>query len=159
MTPKTIAQFLGSDHDRLHAQFHEYQALKTTDRAKAVQCFSDFRRGLARHILWEEGLLFTRFEAKMGMPEAGPTVVMRAEHRRIEALMGQVEELLQQQKPTEAVETELFTLLDAHNMKEEKILYPWIDHALNDLDRNALIDHMRSTPACTCCGVDHEKTS
>jgi regulator of cell morphogenesis and NO signaling len=69
----TITDFMARDHDRLDALFSRFQAAKTRVIESAVRLFSEFKRGLQRHILWEEQILFPVFEGRTGMEEQGPT--------------------------------------------------------------------------------------
>ena len=75
---KTISEFYEQDHDRLDELFKTFQKLKRSDFAKAKEAFKEFKFGLQRHIVWEEGVLFPLWEEKTGMSEGGPTFVMRA---------------------------------------------------------------------------------
>lgn len=144
----TVAEFLGKDHDRLHILLVEYQRERTTDRAKAVTTFREFRDGLERHILWEEGLLFTQFEMKTGMYEAGPTIVMRREHTEIQSLLAAIQEALETgTSAIEPLEARLQAVLTAHNEKEEAILYPWIDRALHGRELARIVEQMQTQAA------------
>ncbi|MDF0642473.1 MAG: hemerythrin domain-containing protein [Nitrospira sp.] len=125
---RTISSYFEDDHDRLDELFKSFQTLKRSNFDKAKDAFTQFRFGLQRHIEWEEELLFPLWEEKTGMYESGPTVVMRTEHRRIaeqlEAIHDKVEA---QNSDSDAEEQALLGLLAAHNMKEERVLYPSID--------------------------------
>lgn len=152
-----IMDFMSHDHDRLDALFRDYQATRTTDLPKARTIFAEFREGLLRHIRWEEELLFPAFESKTGMHGAGPTVVMRAEHRDIQGALNQIANLLGKADPegVDAFERLLLEVLGPHNDKEEEVLYPWSDRALNEEERCAMVKNMRAetqikpTPAAT----------
>src|SRR5687767_10986434 len=82
-TTQSVRTDFAADHDRLDGLFAEYRTLKRTDPARAKECFKEFKFGLQRHIIWEEQILFPRFEFITGMPEGSPTAVMRLEHRQI----------------------------------------------------------------------------
>jgi uncharacterized protein (DUF2249 family) len=86
---RSLSEALGWDHDRLDAIWREvFEARRGGDYAGAREAFARFELGLRRHIRFEEELLFPAFEAAAGMPpEGGPTGVMRAEHREIEAIL------------------------------------------------------------------------
>lgn len=124
---------MSEDHDRLDGIFTEYRNAGPEALAleKKKKLFSDFASGLQRHIYWEEEILFPRFEEKTGMKDMGPTVVMRMEHRKIKEYLEQIQKQLQKgDAATEGIEEGLLSILTAHNEKEEKILYPWIDREL-----------------------------
>ena len=63
-TMKTITDFMEQDHDRLDGLFKDFQSAKAGDPAKAKALFSEFKRSLQRHIIWEEEILFPRFERR-----------------------------------------------------------------------------------------------
>lgn len=141
----TVAEFLGKDHDRLHALLHEYRRSRTTDPARATTALWEFRCGLERHILWEEGLLFPRFEMATGMHGAGPTIVMRREHAQIQALLSAIQQALgTDPSAVEPLEAQLQEILDAHNEKEEAILYPWVDRAVPAIDCAHIVGQMQT---------------
>ena len=146
MSAESVTAYFKADHDRLDELFARFQRLKRTDFPLAAEAFKAFQAGLRRHIIWEEELLFPLFERKTGMT-SGPTQVMRMEHRQIgrdlDAIHGKVEA---QQANTVAEEQSLQGVLSRHNFKEEKILYPAIDQALQDNDRASLFDAMSRIP-------------
>ncbi len=156
-TTQFIMNYFAADHDRLDALFQEFMRLKREDFPRAKSYFKDFLRGLKRHIVWEEDVLFPLFEKKTGMTAAGPTFVMRQEHRLIgaalEALHGKVR-LADPDCDTEA--GSLLDLLGQHNAKEETVLYPAIDQLTRPEEAAAIFHEMENIPAeryNTCCGA------
>lgn len=140
----SVADFMSHDHDRLDALFEEFRQTKTQDLPRARRLFDEFRSGLERHIVWEEDILFPAFEARTGMHEAGPTVVMRMEHRQIRELLAEIAQALEAGRTdTDTLEQDLLQVLGVHNSKEEGILYPWIDRELSDDERQALSTQLR----------------
>jgi iron-sulfur cluster repair protein YtfE (RIC family) len=156
MNETTVQESFAHDHDRLDQLLETYRRLKRVDFAKAREAFREFKTGLQRHILWEEGILFPLFEEKTGMHDHGPTVVMRAEHqeigRRLEALHDKVR---RQDMESDAEEQGLLQALFAHNQKEENVLYPAIDRLSSLEERAAAFRRMEEWPSethRTCCG-------
>ncbi len=132
----TIRGFFERDHDRLDDLFASYQAHKRSDMGKAKDLFEEFRAGLERHIVWEEGLLFPLWEQKTGMSDAGPTVVMRAEHRQIHQLLDRIQSAIAAGNvESDRAEQGLADILTSHNMKEERVLYPAIDQVMSEEER------------------------
>ena len=153
---KTICAFYEQDHDRLDELFKTFQKMKRSDFAKAKDAFKEFKFGLQRHIVWEEGVLFPLWEEKTGMSEGGPTSVMRAEHRQIgqqlEAIHGKVAD---QNLDSDQEEQALLDLLGSHNMKEERVLYPAIDQLTSAEERETVFLNMNDIPEeryQLCCG-------
>ena len=152
---KPITNFMQQDHGRLDRLFKDFQSAKSRDAAKAKECFSEFKRGLQRHIVWEEEFLFPRFEERTGAGNGGPTAVMRLEHRRLKELLEGIHDRVAAGKTdTDEYERELKDVLLVHNTKEESILYPGIDGCVSETEAAALITAMQALPAeryAHCC--------
>jgi len=151
-----ITSFMGQDHDRLEGLVTEFQATKGSDLGKAKHFFSEFKRGLQRHIVWEEEILFPLFEHRTGMEDRGPTAVMRTEHRQIKDFLEQIHDRIAKgETNTDEFERGLLTVLSAHNKKEETILYPWIDQSMSEQEAEETLARMREVPEEQyhhCCG-------
>jgi hemerythrin superfamily protein len=154
----TIREYFEQDHERLDALFKAFQEGKRRDQAQANAAFKQFKTGLQRHIVWEENLLFPVWEQKTGITDAGPTHVMRLEHRQIRDCLEAIDAQVREDNPeSDQEEQRLLGILGAHNRKEERILYPAIDESLDDHERRALFQAMESIPEerdGSCCG-DH----
>ena len=137
---RTVSRPLTADHERLDALFDEACAcVGKGDFAGAVGVFHNFAHGLQHHIDIEERFLFPVFDARV--PMRGPTTVMRHEHRSIEQLLALATASLRAQDAAQfgSEAAELAALLRAHNMKEEHVLYPRTDGALDDAERAELV--------------------
>jgi iron-sulfur cluster repair protein YtfE (RIC family) len=156
MNELTVQAPFAEDHDRLDGLLETYRRLKRTDFPRAKAAFKEFKTGLQRHIVWEEQILFPRFEEKTCMREIGPTAVMRAEHRQIGAALEALHDKVRHQDPdSDAEETRLLDLLAAHNEKEEHVLYPSLDRLLSPEEQVAVRKEMEDVPEeayRTCCG-------
>jgi hemerythrin-like domain-containing protein len=136
----TVLAHLAADHARLDDLFDDASSeVGAGDFARARARFASFADGLERHIAMEERVLFPLFDARAGMP--GPTLVMRREHRQIEQLLALAAAALAVgDGATYAAEAaSLAAILQAHNMKEERILYPRTDALLDDDERAELV--------------------
>ncbi len=130
---REINEALSWDHDRLDAlEAEAFQRRAEGDLRSAGEVYAEFAAGLRRHIAFEEQILFPAFEATSGMPPtAGPTAVMRAEHREIEDLIGRIEAgIAERDAPVEDLRRSLHAVLGEHNFKEEQVLYPATDQLL-----------------------------
>lgn len=144
--PKPISAFYEEDHDRLDELFKTFQTVKRSNVAKANEAFQEFKSGLQRHIRWEEDLLFPLWEEKTGMSDGGPTFVMRAEHRQIRAQLDAIHAKVAAANPdSDQEEQALLALLGAHNMKEERVLYPSIDQVTTAEERAQVYRNMEGT--------------
>ena len=138
MPERTISTMFDEDHERLDLLFKSFQTLKRTDLPKAKSVFLEFKAGLQRHVAWEEEVMFPLWEKKSGMTGGGPTIVMRNEHREIGECLESLARKIQAQNPeTDHEEEILLDLLDRHNMSEEEVLYPEMDHLITPEEREA----------------------
>lgn len=143
MTETTISTYYADDHDRLDGLFGQFQSTKGNDPTRALEMFEEFSAGLERHIVWEEDILFPLFEAHTGMCDAGPTAVMRHEHRLIRQFLDVIGRRLRQgDTATDTDEAGLLTILGEHNFKEEHVLYPAIDQLLSARERDDVFVRM-----------------
>ena len=141
---QSVSEFMGKDHDRLDGLYQSFKIIKQEDLKKAQAVFVEFRSGLERHIGWEEEILFPSFEGRTGMFEAGPTVVMRYEHKQIKDYLKQIQDQIDKENnQTEDLEKSLMNVLTTHNYKEEAILYPWIDTSLSAADCQQMLAKMK----------------
>jgi uncharacterized protein (DUF2249 family)/hemerythrin-like domain-containing protein len=139
---RRVTEALGWDHDRLDILAGDAFGQRALGRYEAArQLWEEFSSGLRRHIRFEEEILFPAFEEKTGLPrDAGPTAVMRAEHRRIEGLLEAVAAVIAAPGPAAAaLRAQLDDLLLGHNEKEEMVLYPGIDNLLSAEECDELV--------------------
>ena len=159
MTKQVVTTYYEEDHDRLDELFKSFRQEKRQNYPKAKEYFKQFRAGLQRHIVWEEEILFPLFEEKTGLIGAGPTQVMRMEHRLIGKYLEAIHDKVRVQDPeSDEEEALLLNTLQFHNHKEEHILYPAIDNALSDAERASVFSTMEEMPevVSTCCSThDH----
>lgn len=139
--PLSVA--LTNEHHRLDSLWSEVRTnLENDISAERIARLQVFKKELRRHILDEEMTLFPDFEERTGMSGSGPTAVMRSEHRQLEAL---IEELIKTLGPhgdtAQAIEqaNALSFLMDSHDKKEERILYPMMDRAFGEQKSSALL--------------------
>jgi uncharacterized protein (DUF2249 family) len=139
---RTITDYFQTDHRRLDSIFGGFQEAYKEERwDDAKRLFNEFSLGLKRHIKAEEEILFPVFEEKTGMTEAGPTFVMRMEHKEIKELLDKITEGIGRKDSVtvRGSEYNLTNILSDHNMKEEHILYPESDSFIEDPDRAQVI--------------------
>lgn len=145
---RDVTEALAWDHDRLEAiEAGAFEARAAGDAAAARERFALFARGLRRHIRFEDQILFPEFEARSGIgPEAGPTAVMRMEHREIEALLDRITEAIGEPGASaDALRKDLHRILGDHNLKEERILYPGTDRLLTPAERDELVRRIQAS--------------
>ncbi|TFW16586.1 hemerythrin domain-containing protein [Duganella callida] len=127
-----IATYLDHDHrhcDALYARVESDLILR--DWTAAGQAFADFLARFERHLDKEERVLFPRLDHALGNGY-GPTVVMRAEHRQMRAMLAQMRDAIGARDIESFFDQAdlLRLLLRQHNLKEEGMLYPQADFVL-----------------------------
>ncbi len=141
-----VNEALSWDHDRLEAlEAAAFQKRAEDDLRSARDHYAAFAAGLRRHIAFEEEILFPAFEETTGMPPtAGPTAVMREEHREIEALLQKIEAgIAEKDAPVDALRRSLHAVLGDHNLKEEQVLYPTTDELLGPEKADQLVERIQ----------------
>ncbi|MFY3745560.1 DUF2249 domain-containing protein [Anaeromyxobacter sp. Red801] len=149
--PDTVTGYLEADHRRLDAILPEVERLAAVGEYRdAARRFAEFASGLDRHIDAEEQVLFPTFEGATGMT-SGPTQVMRMEHVQIRERMREATESLHREDAggLAAAVGGLTQVLSVHNMKEEHMLYPMSDRAVQGDAHRQLLDRLRSFTEAT----------
>jgi len=144
--PRRVNEALSWDHDRLDAlEDAAFRARAAGDLQSAYDLYAEFAVGLQRHIGFEEQLLFPAFEAASGMPPAaGPTAVMREEHREIRELLDQITAGIGDAAASvEPLRERFHAVLGDHNLKEEQVLYPGTDDLLGREEADRLVLEMQ----------------
>lgn len=152
-----ILDYFKEDHDRLDDLFEKFREIRERTPGNGADFFELFKAGLEQHIQWEEQILFPVFEQKTGMVGQGPTVVMRLEHQEIKKLLSEIDSGIRSQKEeTKRYAQALFDILKEHNTKEEEILYPMIDEATSEMERQEILEKVtfgKNQGGCSCCGI------
>ncbi len=128
----TCSQVLAAHHQACDADWAAAEEHALRGRwVEAAPALQRFLGEMAKHLSAEEAVLFPAFEEATGMT-GGPTTVMRFEHDQLRELFGQLEQALKARDAERfagAGET-MLVLLQQHNLKEERMLYPACDQAL-----------------------------
>ncbi len=146
MSETTLRQTFTAEHREADSFWAEVEkAIDAGDKATAIDKAKAFDKSLRDHLMREEEIMFPAFERVTGM-QGGPTFVMRSEHERMRAVLDQM--------AAAAAEGNLDALLDQgdtlmmlvqqHNMKEEGMLYPMAEQAL-DAEWPELLAKLEST--------------
>ena len=96
--------------------------------------WEEFANELEKHFVREESILFPEFEAETGSM-GGPTHMMRMEHDQMRALVTEINKASSEHDADQflALTETLMMTMQQHNMKEEQMLYPMIDHAMSNV--------------------------
>jgi regulator of cell morphogenesis and NO signaling len=144
----SIRDFFRTDHERLDRAFDEFCRVRRNGLVLARPAFDEFVSRLERHFRWEEEVLFAVFEAAEPDGASAPTIVMRAEHRKIEEALHRLGDRVRAADPDcDEEEACLLELLEAHHFKEERVVYPMADRMLDATARKALLRRLTSAAA------------
>jgi hemerythrin-like domain-containing protein len=131
-----ISRILSEHHalcDDLYVRAENSVVAKQWDAArKSAKAFVDT---MERHLGAEESCLFPSFEEAIGSSQ-GPTQIMRLEHAQMRRLFAGLLEAAEKSDAgafTGVGET-LLILMQQHNLKEEQMLYPMCDRAIDPSD-------------------------
>ena len=146
---ETITSYMQQDHvviDGFSAR--AVQAAGARDWKALQSEGGEFLRRLRRHIEMEEDVLFPAFEQRTGMTAAGPSVQMRIEHTAMHPILTRMEQAMQAndgegfRQSTQS----LLDILQAHNVKEEQMMYPMLDDAVGQ-EAGALLAGVKAMTA------------
>jgi iron-sulfur cluster repair protein YtfE (RIC family) len=140
-----ISSYLSADHRRCdHLLAACEAAVSAAAWAAADECATGVRHALQRHFDLEEEMLFPAVE-RASPAAAGPTGVMRTEHRQMRYVLDELTSAVRARDRAACLGNleSLHMLGQQHNAKEEGILYPLADDALRD-SAEALVGRMRA---------------
>ena len=128
----SISEFFSAQHRACDRSFEKMEeAVSQNDWPQAESLYKELSRDTLQHFSNEEEGLFPLFEEKTGM-QVGPTQVMRSEHIELRELLQRIGDAIQARDQDEVLGTAetFFLFLQQHNVKEEQVLYPMADQAL-----------------------------
>jgi len=139
----TITESMGADHRRCDALFSEAESqVAKGEWSDGERKYIDFREAMEHHFGMEESVLFPDFEQRTGQA-MGPTQMMRMEHIQMRQLFADMEQALttrDKERYLGLAET-LLMIMQQHNMKEERMLYPMTDQAFGP-DASQVLERM-----------------
>ena len=142
---QSITEYLSAYHQHCDDLFAEAETAAMQNKLAAAQTgFAAFHQGIEHHLAVEETILFPAFEQATGS-SMGPTRVMRMEHEQMRELFAQMQAALDANdtQTYAGLSETLLILMQQHNFKEEQMLYPMADRALQDCD--SIIRKMEET--------------
>lgn len=129
MTTETLSQALEREHHEIDGGIEAFQATLASGAADIAPLVKA-SAALRRHIYLEEEFVFPRLRAA-GLFAA--LIVMYREHGELWTILDELDAAVAVNPPSQATArlcTTLLQELDAHNSKEEPIIYPQVDAAL-----------------------------
>jgi len=139
----TITETMAADHRRCDELFSEAEEqIAKGEWPGGEQKFIAFRDAIEHHFEMEESVLFPDFEQRTGQA-MGPTQMMRMEHIQMRQLFADMEQAMtakDKERYLGLAET-LMMIIQQHNMKEERMLYPMTDQAFGP-DAGEVVERM-----------------
>lgn len=139
----SLAEALEAEHHFIDAELESFAAAVAAGTADA-EAVKDAFELLRRHIYVEEEFLFPPLRSG-GLMMA--IQVMLREHADIWRQMDALEEMLEQEPASELIISACRTLLEtleAHNAKEEPIVYPEADKVIAEADATDLLKFLEN---------------
>ena len=137
----SLAAAFTREHHEIDTGIERYLASEEPDPQRRARPLLDAMEALRRHIYLEEEIVFPHLPPG---PLLMPLMVMRREHGELWRGKDALAERLQGPDPSaDGLETacrELLSLLEAHNAKEEPIIYPHLDDDLDEAERARVRD-------------------
>ena len=133
MTYSLVTQFK-AEHRHCNALFLYAERLAAAAQwEQAQRALDEFLRALEAHLLAEEEVLFTALEAWYGGPVL-PAQAMRREHAEMRALLRELKEAACacDADDFDGLAETLLILMQQHDAKEERVLYPMAERMLAD---------------------------
>ncbi len=142
---RSVARFLETDHSRLQTILLDVERLVFEDEFPvASRRCAEFICGFRHHLRMEEDVLLPLM-ARLGR---NPEVVseLQHEHREICRVVAELERAIRTSDRGRfvAVERTLERILSAHNVREEQVLHPMVDHLVgSDTERAQLVRQLQ----------------
>ena len=140
----SIEILLSEDHLAIDGLFDEHLEVKRSNLTVALDSFRKYKGSLLKHIKCEQDLVFPillRFPNEHACEEV---FTLREEHQIIIPLLMEVERDLREGKDSSAAERKLFEELHEHNAREEMRVYGPMDRLLNEGQKQAVADALKS---------------
>jgi hemerythrin-like domain-containing protein len=143
-----LSTFMKDDHRSCDEGFATMEnAVADENWSEAKEKFEEFTTNLLHHFDIEEKVMFPAFEARSESAHCNPTPVMIMEHEQMRGITKDMREKLEAKDKNGffgSSET-LMMLMQQHNMKEEQMMYPMIDEAM-DSESEMLLNEMKELP-------------
>ena len=139
----TITDTMAADHRRCDELFSEAEEkIAKAEWSDGEQKLTDFLSAMEHHFEMEESVLFPDFEQRTGQA-MGPTQMMRMEHIQMRQLFADMERAMtaQDKERLLGLAETLMMIMQQHNMKEERMLYPMTDQAFGP-DAGEVVERM-----------------
>ncbi|MCK5110128.1 MAG: hemerythrin domain-containing protein [Arcobacteraceae bacterium] len=143
-----LSEHMKADHRACDAEFANMEnAVADENWAEANTLFEKFGSDLIHHFNMEEEVMFPGFEARSESAHCNPTPVMIMEHTQMRQLVKDMAVELEAKNKDKffGLSETLMMTMQQHNMKEEQMMYPMIDEAMEN-EGDMLLESMKELP-------------
>jgi iron-sulfur cluster repair protein YtfE (RIC family) len=145
----TITELLEADHARLDGLLDKLKGQLATRDVGAVATANVFAFGMSRHVTLEDEVLFPLYERRTRISLSEHIRQIAIEHSTVRhyiaLLVTAANKMANPQTRAEGaddldhVRNGLEGVLEEHDAREERLLFPTIDHTLAQIERTALL--------------------
>lgn len=143
-----IAEYMTQDHRACDESFATMEnAVNDENWTEAKNLFESFASDLNYHFDMEEEVMFPAFEARSASAHCNPTPVMLMEHAQMRQALDQMREDIDSKNKDHffGLSESLMMTMQQHNMKEEQMMYPMVDQAM-EAENAMLLEQMKEFP-------------
>ncbi|MEA3499130.1 MAG: hemerythrin domain-containing protein [Campylobacterota bacterium] len=140
-----IQSYMTQDHRACDESFADMEnAVHDENWVEAKKRFEAFASDLIHHFDMEEKVMFPAFEARSGSAHCNPTPVMLMEHQQMKKLLEDMRADVDAKNKDHffGLSETLMMTMQQHNMKEEQMMYPMVDQAMES-ENSMLLDEMK----------------
>jgi hemerythrin superfamily protein len=139
-----ISGFMSGDHDRIDVLLERF-------RGTAGEPMDEFASALEQHMKWEEQVIFPAFARKVGRDAAPSVDTMCLQHEEFRRQIDEIRHcpIGDSTLRRNLVDVFIESLAD-HNMAEENYIYPWIDDALDLIEKAAILTTLNTIQGGHC---------
>jgi hemerythrin-like domain-containing protein len=156
-------------HQRLEGLFLDHQtAVVGLELGRAGEMLEVFMTGLLSHMHDEEEFLIPIYEARTSEVPGGAVELFLSEHKKMKGFVAEFKDALGQMKGQEGtpLKHSVIRLLDResiykqlaqhHQLREQNILYPWLDRVTSDTERAEIFKQCTYTDTSSASKLETE---
>ncbi len=141
-----IKEYMTQDHRACDEAFANMEnAVHEENWTESKKLFESFASDLIYHFDMEEKVMFPAFEARSASAHCNPTPVMLMEHEQMKKLVQDMRADIDAKNKEHffGLSETLMMTMQQHNMKEEQMMYPMVDEAMES-ENVMLLDEMKN---------------
>ena len=141
-----IKEYMSADHRACDESFANMEnAVHEENWKEANKLFESFAGDLIYHFDMEEKVMFPAFKARSASAHCDPTEMMIMEHDQMRKLISDMRADIDEKNKEHffGLSETLMMTMQQHNMKEEQMMYPMVDEAMES-ENKILLEEMKN---------------